>query len=160
MKLGRIVFLLFTFALATCAPPTQTSTNEADSHAQLREASIREVAGLARLNAITYGGEYIRSDALKYARIRLKDPDSAQFRNVRVVDVEEGILVCGEVNGKNSYGKYAGFVLFISGLTVKIYKPSSDPIYERAFNAGLMNACSYDWTPLRTEGGQLGPWKN
>ena len=37
----------------------------------------------------------------------LKDPDSAKFRN------QKG--VCGEVNAKNSFGGYAGFVRFIAG---------------------------------------------
>src|SRR5690606_1839783 len=36
----------------------------------------------------------------------LKDPDSAKFRN------QKG--VCGEVNAKNSFGGYAGFVRFIA----------------------------------------------
>jgi len=38
---------------------------------------------------------------------RLKDPESAQFRNERVVG-KEG-FVCGEVNAKNSAGGYVGF---------------------------------------------------
>lgn len=38
---------------------------------------------------------------------RLKDPDSAKFRNERVVG--EDRFVCGEVNAKNSAGGYVGF---------------------------------------------------
>jgi len=41
----------------------------------------------------------------------LKDPSSAQFRNERVT--KDGI-VCGEVNGKNSFGAYSGFARFYS----------------------------------------------
>lgn len=45
------------------------------------------------------------------------DPASAQFRNVRAVDVvlENGSnerRVCGEVNGKNRLGGYTGFEMF------------------------------------------------
>ena len=36
---------------------------------------------------------------------RLKDPDSARFRNIR--EVENGY--CGEVNARNSMGGYVGF---------------------------------------------------
>ncbi|MDC5446163.1 hypothetical protein ACT4Y9_18345 [Acinetobacter baumannii] len=36
---------------------------------------------------------------------QLKDPESAEFRNVKGV--------CGEVNAKNSYGGYTGFKRFI-----------------------------------------------
>lgn len=44
----------------------------------------------------------------------LKDPSSAQFKDVRVVKVKEGKLVCGQVNGKNSYGGYGGFKYFLA----------------------------------------------
>lgn len=42
----------------------------------------------------------------------MKDPAAAQFRNVRrsTTDAED---VCGEVNGKNSYGAYTGFKRFV-----------------------------------------------
>jgi hypothetical protein len=43
---------------------------------------------------------------------RLKDSDSAEFRNVFV---SSKYAVCGEVNAKNSFGGYTGFVRFISG---------------------------------------------
>jgi hypothetical protein len=39
-----------------------------------------------------------------------KDPDSAKFRNVRVVRGS----VCGEVNAKNSFGGYVGYKRFVS----------------------------------------------
>ena len=41
----------------------------------------------------------------------LKDPESAQFRNVVVL---ASGTVCGEVNGKNSMGGYTGFTGFYS----------------------------------------------
>lgn len=50
-----------------------------------------------------------------------KDPGSAQFRKVVLVDGAnaktkgEGIY-CGEVNAKNSYGAYAGFKPFIAAV--------------------------------------------
>lgn len=46
---------------------------------------------------------------------KLKDPDSAQFRNVYFHKGQDGIPVtCGEVNSKNSLGGYSGFQHFIS----------------------------------------------
>ncbi|MDO8414147.1 MAG: hypothetical protein Q7S51_10210 [Gallionellaceae bacterium] len=43
---------------------------------------------------------------------KLLDGESARFRNVRVGPIG----VCGEVNGKNSYGAYTGFSRFhVSG---------------------------------------------
>jgi hypothetical protein len=52
----------------------------------------------------------------------LRDPDSAKFRDVRIVpDMPDGpgskwgvgvMTYCGEVNGKNAFGAYAGFKHF------------------------------------------------
>lgn len=47
----------------------------------------------------------------------LKDPDSAKFQNVRVIDQKGGAqVVCGEVNAKNSFGGYTGFQDFYVSL--------------------------------------------
>ncbi|MEA3233921.1 hypothetical protein OP492_04555 [Pseudomonas mosselii] len=50
--------------------------------------------------------------ARKAAAYHLKDPESAQFRNDRVVG-KDG-TVCGEVNGKNSLGVYVGFSRYVA----------------------------------------------
>lgn len=42
---------------------------------------------------------------------RLKDPTSAQFRGLRFVNGDT--VLCGEVNARNSYGGYVGFVAFV-----------------------------------------------
>jgi len=49
---------------------------------------------------------------------QLRDPKSAQFRSLRISTVitPEGSLiksVCGEINGKNSFGGYVGFRPFV-----------------------------------------------
>lgn len=55
----------------------------------------------------------------------LKDPASAKFRNVKVAkktDAEDGrvvAVVCGEINGKNGFGAYAGFHPFFVELSMK-----------------------------------------
>ena len=43
----------------------------------------------------------------------LLDPDSAEFRNVSVFQVNETPMVCGEVIGKNAFGAKAGFQRFL-----------------------------------------------
>jgi hypothetical protein len=60
---------------------------------------------------------------------RLKDPDSAKFRNERKVS-DGG--VCGEVKGKNGFGAYSGFTPFFAmkkpdGFDVIIDSTLSDP---------------------------------
>lgn len=58
----------------------------------------------------------------------LSDPGSAQFRNVhqgKKAGAEP--LVCGEVNAKNRYGGYPGFLPFIvSGKSVQ-FQPTDAP---------------------------------
>lgn len=47
-------------------------------------------------------------EARKAVARNLRDPASAQFRDVAVYDK----YVCGEINGKNGMGAYAGFLRF------------------------------------------------
>jgi hypothetical protein len=49
-------------------------------------------------------------EAKKHIESELKDPSSAQYRQVREFS---GSLVCGEYNAKNSMGGYVGFKSFI-----------------------------------------------
>ena len=56
---------------------------------------------------------------------RLKDPFSVQFRNVEIHDYGEFRLVCGEFNGKNSYGGYVGFKNFV-GADIRPLMASSE----------------------------------
>jgi hypothetical protein len=54
------------------------------------------------------------SDAEQKVASLLRDPSSAQFRNVRHRVSETGAnIVCGEVNAKNAFGGYAGFQRFL-----------------------------------------------
>lgn len=50
--------------------------------------------------------------AKKIAVYDLKDPDSAQFRNLWVRNTGKDYVVCGEINAKNSYGGYVGYQQF------------------------------------------------
>lgn len=53
----------------------------------------------------------------------LKDPQSAQFRNLTV---HEGDAICGEVNARNSFGGYAGFQPFSYADGAVTIMPTSD----------------------------------
>lgn len=54
-----------------------------------------------------------------------RDPDSAKFRYVRFVKKDEpqdGTIsgyVCGQINGKNAFGAYAGFTPFMLEIKMK-----------------------------------------
>lgn len=56
---------------------------------------------------------------------KLLDGESARFRNVRLVPPFNGVIVCGEVNGKNRYGAYTGFASFYALGTPEFGSPPS-----------------------------------
>lgn len=45
---------------------------------------------------------------------RLKDADSAKFRNVQFYSGSGSPIVCGEVNARNGFGGFSGFERFIA----------------------------------------------
>lgn len=61
-----------------------------------------------------FGAETIVA-AERAVRRELKDPGSAQFKDVRANYTEEfGVVACGRVNAKNDFGGYTGFRRFVS----------------------------------------------
>ena len=61
-----------------------------------------------------FGAETIVA-AKRAVRASLKDPDSAQFKDVYANYTEEFLVVaCGRVNSKNSLGGYTGYKRFVS----------------------------------------------
>ena len=58
------------------------------------------------------------SEVLTDIRYRLKDPSSAEFRDVRSYaftgqdGLIDGSVICGMVNARNSYGGFTGFTPF------------------------------------------------
>lgn len=61
-----------------------------------------------------FGAETIVA-AQRAVRASLKDPDSAQFKDVYANYTEEfQVVACGQVNSKNSLGGYTGFKRFVS----------------------------------------------
>lgn len=63
---------------------------------------------------------------------KLRDPESAQFKDTIVSRRSGSPIVCGLVNGKNAFGGYAGFQRFISA-------GQSIQILESDMAAGEMN---------------------
>lgn len=80
-----------------------------------------------------------RSSAIEQLKASLKDPESAQIRNVTTATSLDGVAAtCGEVNAKNSYGGYNGFTPFsVSAAGVALYGPGNyDPRYPLSGCAG------------------------
>lgn len=58
----------------------------------------------------------VRIDQMHRAvKLRLKDPDSAEFKGSAVYRASGAPVVCGYVNAKNSFGGYTGWEEFIGG---------------------------------------------
>lgn len=150
------LMLASTTLLSACAPgpiyPTRsTSTSSTYNSAErarqnLRNSSISTVKEMAKVNEST-AGQKSDSELIEMAQdsVRgiLKDPGSAQFQKMVVRKIDEGRVVCGEVNAKNSYGGYVGFKHFVSGVAgAQIESTGSRyPDIDRAANAGLRMAC-------------------
>lgn len=66
--------------------------------------------------------------AQKLAAASLKDPGSVQFR----ATVANGPYVCGEMNGRNSFGAFAGFKKFVTKGDELTLEPSENDGAEAA----------------------------
>lgn len=72
----------------------------------------------ARQPVVNWTAAQIRTAGRRAVLAELRDPASAQFRNVRRIQHDNGsTMFCGEVNARNAYGGMAGFVRFEAGVT-------------------------------------------
>lgn len=120
--------------------------NYVDPMQRLRNSSMAVVDAYAE-SVTSYLTKRSVADALAAAKEaaanNLKDPGSAQFRNVRVVMYGNSKIVCGEINGKNSYGGYVGFVPFVASTTAATLYDRDSRYAEvtTAANVGITTAC-------------------
>lgn len=78
---------------------------------------LESISEMIKLTSIAFKGaadEEIITSARDSVTYDLKDPGSAVFRNEKIFRSELGIYVCGEVNAKNLYGGYVGFMPYFS----------------------------------------------
>ncbi len=62
--------------------------------------------------------DMVRSTIIKM----LKDPESAKFGELAAVKYPNGVIVCGSVNAKNSFGGYAGASPFVGELVGDMFQ--------------------------------------
>ena len=71
----------------------------------------------ARTPPVNWTPTRIRAAARQAVVNKLRDPSSAQFRNVRRIELSNGsTMFCGEVNSRNAYGGMSGFQRFEAGV--------------------------------------------
>jgi hypothetical protein len=71
------------------------------------------------------------------ASYKLIDPSSAQFRNVSVTND----FACGEVNGKNRMGAYAGFLRFTASRDKGKWTATLDPQFDQERYKQVQQEC-------------------
>ncbi len=115
---ASIIWLVAAAILSGCGPtPEQKAAAEAEAK-KAEAARLKVEAEAAREKEEAP----IKKAAMEAVSERLLDPSSAQFRNVVVkrMSIPETadrysytrVSVCGEVNAKNTYGGYVGFLPF------------------------------------------------
>lgn len=113
----------------------------------MKEASIdlvKEYAAPTERYLAEHGEEKTIELAKEILLYSFKDPYSANFRNVRLVDYADGKVVCGEVNSKNAYGAYIGYSPFVASVVgAESYQRDvrRGQKYEDALNGGIYDAC-------------------
>lgn len=129
-------------AMAGCAPGAYV-----DPVTNLRNSAFQEAETYGRSVSEFLSGGGTEDQAMAKAQqavaSSLKDPDSAKFRNVAVKSFGILKVVCGEVNGKNSYGGYVGFKRFVAGVNSGTIESTGSryPQIDDAANYGLNSAC-------------------
>ena len=131
-----------TVALSGCAV-----ANFQSAAAQLEASSLQRLEFLAYQTQQQLNKGISEADVVESAKVvvanKLKDPESVRFRNVRLVKFMNEHVVCGEVNGKNSYGGYVGFSRFMAS-PIGAELEDTDRRYPHITmlsNAGLNRAC-------------------
>jgi hypothetical protein len=110
---------LFVCVLGGCAPPSAYHPNPNLTPTISSSPNWKDSLVSSTPTAIPKSVQPLKVSAAKLtafktaAAAQMKDPGSVQFRNLKAVingGNEEGL--CGEMNGKNSYGGYVGFTQF------------------------------------------------
>ena len=84
-------------------------------------------------------GGYVRQQHFAEAKMAaanlMRDPESVKFRNLVDLNINDSDMkadmVCGEMNGKNFYGAYDGYVkfMYMRNPGAHIVTPSDDATY-------------------------------
>lgn len=93
--------------------------------------------------ALLYRHFALLTPLLDKVKADLNDPDSAQFRNVKVFGdwSRSEVAVCGEVNAKNRMGGYVGYTSFI--VTPAGADIESDDV-KSLYDKGTLQRCPFE----------------
>lgn len=131
MKIAKYISYLLVLVAVQACNPNLVRNHQIDNARQLSYQEVSSYAYETERHIKTYSEERTKGAALDSVKSKLKDPESAMFRNVRLVKYDIGHVYCGEVNAKNSYGGYTGFSMFVAG-------PNSAMIHSETFRNGSL----------------------
>jgi hypothetical protein len=143
----KLLLFISTFFLSACVKPNGATSSFLDIYEDLRNRSLNIVKSYSEPTNLffkQYGEEKTISSATNVVKNMMKDPDSAKFQQVRLVDFNGGKVVCGQVNSKNSYGGYAGYTNFVASSSSATLFESGNTKYpeiDAASNTGITTAC-------------------
>lgn len=114
--------------------------SDSDDDKQQNEPTKTESAQVVESDTGKYGDvgkQYAWiSEGKRQIQAVLKDPSSADFRNVRFYSGGGIPVTCGEVNAKNGFGGYTGFERFVAAgsqiaVTESMVTDSLDPVWDK-----------------------------
>lgn len=97
--------------MAFASPQDDVATCDKIMDSKRRGECFEKVA--RKLNEPRNEMETFVTRAKQEATRSFLDPESGKFRNLYVTKDNTGLSLCGEINGKNSYGGYVGYRRFI-----------------------------------------------
>lgn len=118
MKILNLLLVAWPFLLAACETPQSQSSRLITLTTELVETEYIAFSRLEDDELI----ERIKGNVLS----KLRDPDSTQFRDLRLVRNETQAYLCGQVNSRNSFGGYTGFQWFFASPISQVVMEESD----------------------------------
>lgn len=109
-------------ALSSCAAQPAFASAELDANYILSEVVISGAYMEKKSNSARI------KEGVATMKNTLKDPFSAQTRNVFVRKFSDGLIVCGEVNAKNGMGAYTGYTKFAAGSTQAFFETNNTAV--------------------------------
>lgn len=147
MKIVKIRTLLScVFCAAIVFGCSSGNRSAEDSNAELTSLTKSEAHEYS-LEVTAHLSQYSEEETIEAVKdavaASMKNPSSAQFHSVRLVQYGAGQVVCGYINGKNSDGAYTGFRAFVAGMTSSTVTTTTGEFesVKRAQNAGIVDAC-------------------
>jgi len=141
-SVNAVMLVLLTVFIISCA--TQTPRRSDNGLQTIRNSSLGMISASIDVNKLLSPNDtddVLLQKTMDRLRETFKDPDSAKFKNVKVVHYGDGRFACGEVNAKNSMGGYVGYKPFIGDFVVDVNKLSgikrkrSTEFYNKAVDA-------------------------